>query len=433
MKTTRSRKLFAQAQRLLPGGVNSPVRAFKSVGGQPVFICRGKGSRVWDVDGNDYIDLLGSWGPLLLGHAHPRVTRSARQALERGASFGAATEAEVNLAQLVTSAFPCLEMLRLVSSGTEAVMSALRLARAYTRRDLIVKCAGGYHGHSDGLLSQAGSGLATLGVPASPGVPRAFAALTLTLPYNDLGAAEKLFARRGGKIAAVILEPIAGNMGVVPPAPGYLEGVRRLTRQHGALLIFDEVITGFRVARGGAQQLYGLTPDLTTLGKVLGGGFPIGAYGGRRDIMRLVAPAGPVYQAGTLSGNPVAVAAGIAVLGELSRPGFYEKLEKKSARLERELRQAAAAGGAGVTINRVGSMFTVFFADQAVTDYASALRSDTARYAAFFRAMLGRGIYLPPSQFEAAFLSAAHTPDDIDTVGDAARHAFRSAARTRAP
>ncbi|HOQ27878.1 MAG TPA: glutamate-1-semialdehyde 2,1-aminomutase [Armatimonadota bacterium] len=423
-----SRELFRRAQEVIPGGVNSPVRAFRSVGGDPLFIDHGQGSSLVDVDGNRYIDYVGSWGPLILGHAHPRVVAAAQAAAARGTSYGAPTPGEVEFAEAICAAVPSVESVRLVNSGTEAVMSAIRLARAYTERERIVKFEGGYHGHFDALLAHGGSGIATLGIPDTPGVPACFAALTHTLPYNDPAAVDSLFAARGDEIAAVIVEPVAGNMGVIPPEPGFLEHLRKVTARHGALLIFDEVITGFRVAPGGAQERYGVTPDLTTLGKVIGGGFPLAAYGGKAEIMARMAPSGPVYQAGTLSGNPVAVAAGLETLRALQRPGFYEELEQKGEELQAGLEAAAARAGVPATVNRVGSMMTTFFTEGPVRDYAAARRSDTARYAAFFRAMLARGIYLAPSQFEAAFLSEAHTSGDISATVAAAVEALREVA-----
>jgi glutamate-1-semialdehyde 2,1-aminomutase len=420
MKQSRSEELFRKAQELIPGGVNSPVRAFRSVGGNPLFLARGEGSHVVDVDGNRYIDYVGSWGPLLLGHRHPEILEAIERALAIGTSFGAPTEAEVELADAICDAVPSMEMVRLVNSGTEATMSAIRLARAFTGRDLTVKFEGCYHGHVDSLLVKAGSGVATLGLPDTVGVPKSFADTTIALPYNSTDAVREAFRAHAGRIAAVIVEPVAGNMGCVPPAAGFLEALHEVTRRDGALLIFDEVMTGFRVAFGGAQQRFGVRPDLTTLGKVIGGGLPVGAYGGRRDIMSQVAPSGPVYQAGTLSGNPLAVAAGLAMLRHLKRhPAIYDQLEARSAEL-------CAAAPAGVTVNRVGSMFTFFFTDRPVTDYESAKRCDTARFGRFFRAMLDRGVYLAPSQFEAAFVSAAHTEDDIRQTIAAAREAFNA-------
>jgi glutamate-1-semialdehyde 2,1-aminomutase len=420
MNHSTSESLFRRAQELIPGGVNSPVRAFRSVGGNPVFLARGEGSHVVDVDGNRYIDYVGSWGPLLLGHRHPEILEALERALAIGTSFGAPTEGEVELAEAIRDAVPSMEMVRLVNSGTEATMSAIRLARGFTGRDLTVKFEGCYHGHVDSLLVKAGSGVATLGLPDTAGVPKSFSDTTIALPYNSVNAVEEAFRAHGERIAAVIVEPVVGNMGCVPPAAGFLEALRELTSRHGALLIFDEVMTGFRVAFGGAQQRYGIRPDLTTLGKVIGGGLPVGAYGGRRDIMNQVAPVGPVYQAGTLSGNPLAVAAGLAMLRHLKRhPQIYHQLEARTAEL-------CAAAPAGITVNRVGSMFTFFFTDRPVTDYESAKRSDTARFGRFFRAMLERGVYLAPSQFEAGFVSAAHTEEDIRQTVAAAREAFNA-------
>jgi glutamate-1-semialdehyde 2,1-aminomutase len=426
--TARSAELFARAQGLLPGGVDSPVRAFKGVGGTPRFIARGKGSAMWDVDGNQYIDYLGSWGPLIAGHAHPGVVAAIQAAATRGTSYGAPIEAELELAELVKQAFPSIDLVRFVSSGTEATMSALRLARAATKRDMILKFDGGYHGHADGLLVQAGSGPLTLGQPDSAGVPSSAAAQTLSVPYNDLVAVRDAFAAHAGLIAAVIVEPVAGNMGVVPPEPGFLEHLRVMTREQGALLIFDEVITGFRVGSGGAQARYGITPDLTCLGKILGGGLPVGGYGGRQDIMELVSPLGPVYQAGTLSGNPLAMAAGVATLRLLTEPGVYDHLETLSARLVDGLGEAAERAGVAYTANRVGSMFTGFFSAEPVSDYVSAKKADTRRYAHFFHAMLQRGVYLAPSQFEAGFMSLAHTQADVDATLETAVAGFRASA-----
>jgi glutamate-1-semialdehyde 2,1-aminomutase len=418
MHHSKSEELFQRAQRVIPGGVNSPVRAFRSVGGSPPFIARGEGSHIFDADGNEYIDYVGSWGPLLLGHRHPEILAALEGALAIGTSFGAPTAQEVELAEAISEAVPSIEMVRLVNSGTEATMSAIRVARGFTGRDLVVKFEGCYHGHVDSLLVKAGSGVATLGIPDTQGVPKAFADTTIALPFNDADAVARTFRLRGNEIAAVIVEPVVGNMGCVPPAPGYLEALREITARHGALLIFDEVMTGFRVAFGGAQERYSIRPDLTTLGKVIGGGLPVGAYGGRRDIMSKVAPAGPIYQAGTLSGNPLAVAAGLAMLRHLkAHPEIYDRLERNAAEL-------CTAVPAGVTVNRVGSMFTFFFTAGPVTDYESAKGSDTARFGRFFRAMLERGIYLAPSQFEAAFLSAAHTAEDIRKTVAAAREAF---------
>ncbi len=424
-RTARSAQLFEEAQRHLPGGVNSPVRAFRGVGGTPLFIGRAQGARVWDADGNEYLDYVASWGPLIAGHAHPEVVRAIQEAAPRGTSYGAPAEGEVRLAALVKEAFPSIDLVRFVNSGTEATMSALRLARGATGRELIVKFDGGYHGHADGLLVQAGSGPLTLGAPDSPGVPAATAAQTLSLPYNDLGAVTAAFEQRPGQIAAVIIEPVAGNMGVVPAAPGFLEGLRELCTQHGSVFILDEVITGFRVGWGGAQARFGVTPDLTCLGKIVGGGLPVGAYGGRRDLMECVAPLGPVYQAGTLSGNPLAMAAGLATLELLRRPGVYEQLETLATRLEAGLGDAARGAGVAYTANRVGSMLTGFFSDAPVTDYATAKRSDAARYARFFHALLDRGVYFAPSQFEAAFVSLAHTAADVDHTVAATREVMR--------
>ena len=408
----------------MPGGVNSPVRAFRAVGGDPVFIASGKGSRITDVDGASYIDYVGSWGPLIVGHCHPEVMDALEKTLSTGTSFGASTAGEVELADAVHQAFPSVERVRLVNSGTEATLSALRVARAATGREKILKFEGCYHGHADSLLVKAGSGVATLGLPDSPGVPRALAELTLTAPYNDLGALEEMFRVHRNELAAAIAEPVAGNMGCVPPLPGFLERLRDLTAEQGAVLIFDEVMTGFRVGYGGAQQRYGIRPDLTTLGKIIGGGLPVGAYGGKAALMDLVAPAGPVYQAGTLSGNPLAVAAGIKTLELLRRPGFYERLSAVSEELTAGLASEAARAGVVLTLNRVGSMFTAFFSPGPVTDYASARKSDTAAFARFFRTLLDRGVYFPPSQFEAAFVSAAHTAEDVALTLDAARRAF---------
>ncbi len=418
MHRKRSDELLAEAQRYLPGGVDSPVRAFKAVGGSPVFIERGEGSRVWDEDGNEFIDYVCSWGPLILGHAHPDVVRALKRAAERGTSFGAPTTLETELARMVCDALPSVEMVRFVSSGTEAAMSAVRLARGFTGRDKIVKFAGCYHGHSDGLLAKAGSGVATLGLPDSPGVPAGYTQSTLVAPYNDLDAVKRLFERHPD-IAAVIVEPVAANVGVVPPQAGFLEGLRGLTRSSGALLIFDEVITGFRVGYGGAQGLYGVAPDLTCLGKAIGGGLPVGAYGGRGEVMRMVAPEGPVYQAGTLSGNPLAMTAGIETLKVLQQGDVYAGLESKSARLEQGMAAAASRAGIPVYISRVGSLLTAFFTAGRVTDYDSAGSADTERFGGFFRGLLERGVYWPPSQFEAAFVSLAHSDTDIEATIEA--------------
>ena len=428
MQQTRSQQLFEQAQRVIPGGVNSPVRSFRAVEGTPPFIARGQGARIWDVDGNEYIDFLGSWGPLALGHAHPVVVEAVQRAAADGTSFGAPVEQEVQLAEIVCQAFPSVDMLRLVNSGTEACMSALRLARAFTGRSKIVKFAGNYHGHADGLLVQAGSGALTHGIPTSAGVPESYAAETLVATYNDTASVETLFDAWPDDIAAVIVEPVAGNMGVVPPADGFHADLRRITEANGALLIFDEVITGFRVGYGGAQALFGITPDITTLGKIIGGGLPVGAYGGRRDVMQMVAPLGPMYQAGTLSGNPLAVAAGVATLTELQRPGVYEQLEAAAVRFTEGV--AAAFGRAEVpsTINRVASMFTGFFNPGPVTSLAQVEQSDAAIYGRYFHALLDRGVYIAPSQFEAGFVSIAHTDADIDRAIEAVGEAVAAVA-----
>ena len=410
---------------MIPGGVNSPVRAFGAVGGTPLFIAKAEGSRVWDADGRSYIDYLGSWGPMIHGHASPSVVEAVRRAAALGTSYGAPCTAEVELAERVTRLVPSVEKVRFVSSGTEATMSALRLARGFTGRRKILKFEGGYHGHADALLVAAGSGVATLAIPGSPGVPEGTVADTLTAPYNDEGAVDHVFAEHGLDLAAVIVEPVAGNMGCVPPRDGYLETLRRLTRETGTLLVFDEVITGFRLALGGAQHLYGIVPDLTCLGKVLGGGLPVGAYGGRAEIMSQVAPEGPIYQAGTLSGNPLAMAAGAATLDQLLEPGAHARLDALTLRLEAGLKRAAEAAGVELTVNRVGSMITPFFCRGPVTDYASAKASNTGQYARFFHAMLARGIYLPPAQFEAAFVSLAHTEADVDATIEAAAEAMR--------
>jgi glutamate-1-semialdehyde 2,1-aminomutase len=417
---SQSEELFARAQRRIPGGVSSPVRAFKAVGGTPLFIRKAEGARVWDADGRAYLDYLGSWGPMILGHAHPAVVEAVQQAAARGTSYGAPCAAEVELAERVARFVPSIEKVRFVSSGTEATMSALRLARGFTGRRKILKLEGCYHGHADGLLVAAGSGVATLAIPGSPGVPEGTVADTLLAPYNNLAALEAVVGAHGDDLAALIVEPVAGNMGVVTPHRGYLEALRDVTRKAGALLIFDEVITGFRLGLGGAQQANGVTPDLTCLGKILGGGLPVGAYGGRAEIMGRVAPDGPVYQAGTLSGNPLAMAAGCATLDVLTRPGSYERLEALTTRLQVGLARAAQAAGVLVTVNRVGSMLTPFFCRGPVTDYASAKASDTARFARFFHGMLERGVYLPPAQFEAAFVSLAHTEVDVDRTVEAA-------------
>jgi glutamate-1-semialdehyde 2,1-aminomutase len=422
----RSEEIFRRAQDVLVGGVNSPVRAFRAVGGEPIVVDHAAGPRLWDADGNEYIDYVCSWGALILGHAHPAVIAAITEQAARGTSYGMPTELEVDLADRIRKALPSCEKVRFVSSGTEATMSAVRLARAATNRDLIIKFDGCYHGHSDSFLSEAGSGLATLGIAACPGVPKALAELTLNVPYNDAAAVEEAFDLHRGKIAAVIVEPVAANMGVVLPRAGFLQALRDLCTRHGALLIFDEVITGFRLCYGGAQTLYGITPDLTTLGKIIGGGLPVAAYGGHRDLMDRVAPLGPVYQAGTLSGNPLAMSAGIASLDLLAVSGFYETLEARSQRLGDGI--AAALREARVAANavRTGSLLTLFFSSEPVTDYAAAKACDTKRFAGFFRGMLQRGVFLAPSQFEAMFVSAAHTDQDIDRTLAAFRESLRS-------
>ena len=424
MQQSRSEQLFEQAQRVIPGGVNSPVRSFRAVAGTPPFLARGQGSRVWDVDGNEYIDYLGSWGPLALGHAHPVVVEAVQRAAADGTSFGAPVEQEVELAEIICAALPSVDSLRLVNSGTEACMTALRLARAYTGRPKIVKFAGNYHGHADGLLVAAGSGALTHGVPTSAGVPESYAAETLVATYNDGASVAELFDAWPNDIAAVIVEPVAGNMGVVPPAAGFLNSLRSITEANGALLIFDEVITGFRVAYGGAQSLFGVTPDITTMGKIIGGGLPVGAYGGRRDVMEMVAPLGPMYQAGTLSGNPLAVTAGVATLKELQRPGTYERLEASASRLTDGIVAAFSQVEIPSTINRVGSMFTGFFNPGTVTTLSEVEKSDTTTYGRYFHALLERGVYIAPSQFEAGFVSVAHTDADIDRTIVAVRDAL---------
>jgi glutamate-1-semialdehyde 2,1-aminomutase len=421
MRSDRSAAWFERAQKVIPGGVNSPVRAFRGVGGVPRFIDRGQGSRIFDTDGNSYIDYVCSWGPLLLGHRPQPVIDALTEVLEVGTSFGAPTEREVELAELIAKTVPSMEMVRLVNSGTEATMSALRLARGFTGRDLVIKFEGCYHGHVDSLLVKGGSGMATLGIADSAGVPKAFAETTISLPFNSIAAVERAFSERGGQIAAVIVEPVVGNMGCVPPAHGFLEALRELTARHGSLLIFDEVMTGFRVALGGAQQRFGIRPDLTTLGKIIGGGLPMAAYGGRADVMQKIAPLGPVYQAGTLSGNPLAVAAGLAMLRYLiAHPEVYGTLEARAAEL-------TARTPPGVTVNRVGSMFTFFFSPDPVTDWESAKKCDTVRFGKFFHFLLERGVYIAPSQFEAGFVSVAHSEEDIRATVAAAREFFESA------
>jgi glutamate-1-semialdehyde 2,1-aminomutase len=425
-KRLRSQEAFQRASRVIPGGVNSPARAFGAVGGQPIFIERGEGPCIFDIDGNRYLDYVGSWGPLILGHCHPRVVAAVEHAMRRGASFGAPTESETQLAELIVAAVPSIEMVRLVSSGTEASMSAIRLARGFTGRDVIVKFAGCYHGHVDSLLVAAGSSATTLGVPNSPGVPPGCTADTLVLRYNDTSALADAFKTHGDRIAGVILEPVVGNMGLVVPRKEFLTELRRLTTKHGPLLIYDEVMTGFRLTFGGAQQLYQQTPDLTVLGKIVGGGLPVGAYGGRADIMKKIMPAGPVFQAGTLSGNPLAMAAGIATLEELRDHPPYARLEELGARLANGLNEAASASGLAHQLARVGSMWTLFFTTEPVTDYEAAKKCDTERFGRFFWAMMNRGVYLPCSQFEAAFISTAHTEEHIDQTVRAARKALAS-------
>jgi glutamate-1-semialdehyde 2,1-aminomutase len=428
VKTELSEKLFAKAQTLFPGGVNSPVRAFKGVGGTPRFIARGRGSHLFDVDGNDYVDYVLSWGPLIVGHCHAEVMREVQDAMKDGSSFGAPSPREIQLAELVRERMPWVEKMRFVSSGTEATTSAIRVARGFTGRDDILKFDGCYHGAGDTLLVKAGSGVETLGLPDSPGVPADLARHTLTLPFNDLAAVERLLAERGNTLAAVIVEPVVGNMGVLVPKPGYLQGLLDACRKHGALLIVDEVMTGFRVSSGGACGLYGIRPDLVTFGKVIGAGLPVGAFGGRADVMDRVAPAGPIYQAGTLSGNPMAMAAGHATL-KLMTTGAYEKLERLGAKLADGLAKAAAEAKVPVQVNRVGSMLTVFFSERPVFDAASARACSTKRFGAFFHALLENGVYFPPSQFEAAFLSTAHTEDDLELTLRAAGAAFAAAAK----
>ena len=424
---TASHQRFIQAQQHIPGGVNSPVRAFKGVGGDPVFVDHAEGAWIVDPDGNRYIDYVGSWGPMILGHAHPEVVEAVRRVVPKGLSFGAPTELETRMADKVCELVPSVEMVRMVSSGTEATMSAIRLARGFTGRDKLIKFEGCYHGHSDALLVKAGSGALTLGEPSSPGVPASVTEHTLNLTYNDLDQVRGVFDRIGGQVACVIVEPVAGNMNCIPPAPGFLEGLRELCDRHGSVLIFDEVMTGFRVALGGAQGRYGVTPDLTTLGKVIGGGMPVGAFGGRRDIMQQIAPLGPVYQAGTLSGNPVAMTAGLTTLELISRPGFFDTLEQNTNRLVDGILEQAQQAGIPLTANRVGAMFGLFFTDAAeVTDFAGATACDQERFRAFYHAMLGHGVYLAPSAFEAGFVSAAHGDAEIDATIEAAGKAFRA-------
>jgi len=426
MNLDKSKELLVNATRVIPGGVNSPVRAFGAVGGEPPFIARGEGAYIWDEDGNRYADYVLSWGPLILGHAHPAVVEALTEAVAKGTSYGAPTELEIALAELVVDMVPSIDMVRFVNSGTEAIMSTLRLARAFTGRHKIVKFEGCYHGHGDMLLVQAGSGVATLGLPDSPGVPPGAVQDTLTAPFNDLTAVEAIFDRFPEEIAAVIVEPVAGNMGVIPPTKGFLSGLRRLTQAHGALLIFDEVMTGFRVALGGAQELYDIDPDLTTLGKVIGGGLPVGAYAGKREIMEMVAPAGPMYQAGTLSGNPLAMTAGLATLRQLGKPGVLGDIVAQTERLCRGIGQAAKEAGVPVCQTQVGTMFCTFFTETPVTNYADAKRSDTAAFGRFFHGMLENGVYLAPSQFEAGFTSTAHHAGVVDATVQAAKAAFHA-------
>ncbi len=423
---SNSDKLWQRAQVFLPGGVNSPVRAWRSVGGTPLFIEKAKGAKIYDVDGDEYIDYVCSWGPLIVGHAHPEVVEAIKTTAEKGTSFGAPTALEVELAELVVQGFPSIEKVRMVNSGTEATMSAVRLARAYTGRDKVVKFDGCYHGHADSFLVKAGSGLATLGIPASPGVPADLTKHTISLPYNDLKAVEETFASIGNEIACVIVEPVAGNMGVVLPEEGFLEGLRKITKQYNSLLIFDEVITGFRVSLGGAQAYYGIEPDLTCLGKIIGGGLPVGAYGGKKEIMTCIAPEGQVYQAGTLSGNPLAMAAGVATIRILQRPGVYEALEEKTKKLTAGIKQAAEEAGINLQINQIGSMFSLFFEPEVpVKDYASVLKTNADMFVKYFYGMLKRGIYLAPSAYEASFVSLAHSDEDIEKTIEGARETFK--------
>jgi len=421
----KSKALFNRAKRIIPGGVNSPVRAFKAVGGSPLFIRSAKGSKIYDVDGNEYIDYVLSWGPMILGHSHPTVIKALQKACERGTSYGAPTSLEIELAEMIRKAYPSMEIVRMVNSGTEATMSAIRAARGFTGRDKIIKFEGCYHGHADGLLVKAGSGAATFGVPDSPGVPRDYARNTITVPFNDLKAVKIVLDKGAKNIACIILEPVVGNIGCVLPKPGFLEGLRRLTKKYGVVLIFDEVMTGFRVSYGGAQKAFGIKPDLTCLGKVIGGGLPVGAYGGRRDIMKMIAPEGPVYQAGTLSGNPLAMTAGIETLKIISKPDTYKQLMKKSAALEEALRHASKRAGIKTRFYRAGSMFCTYFTDMEVVDYATAKKANAQKFAKFFGKMLERGINLAPSQFEAGFMSLAHSTTDINKTARAAYESFK--------
>jgi len=424
MKWKKSHRLYKKACELIPGGVNSPVRAFRAVGGNPIFIDRAKGSKIYDVDGNAYIDYVLSWGPLILGHTHPKVVNALKKAIERGTSYGAPTRLEIELAELVLKAYPSIDKVRMVNSGTEATMSAIRVARGFTGRDKIIKFEGCYHGHADGLLVKAGSGATTFGVPDSPGVPKSYAKNTITLPFNDVNALKAVIKNEWKSIACVIIEPVVGNIGCVLPKSGFLESLRKLTKDYGIVLIFDEVMTGFRVSYGGAQAYYGITPDMTCLGKVIGGGLPVGAYGGKKEIMSMVSPEGPVYQAGTLSGNPLAMTAGIETLKILSKNGIYEKLENISALLERGLRDAAKTAGLKTRFYRAGTMFCTYFTDTNVVDYETAKTSDTSKFSRFFSAMLQRGVYIAPSQFEAGFISLAHTQRDIEKTVRAAYESF---------
>ena len=425
MTNKKSKELFKKAKQIIPGGVNSPVRAFKSVGGEPLFIKKASGSRIYDIDGNEYIDYVGSWGPMIVGHSNPKVVSALKKAIVNGTSYGAPTELEVQLAEMVIKAFPSIEMVRMVNSGTEATMSAIRLARAYTKRNKVIKFEGCYHGHVDSLLVKAGSGAATLGLPDSPGVPPDFAKNTITIPFNDIERVKDVLKKEGEKIACIILEPVIGNIGVVPPKKGFLHGLREVTKKYGIVLIFDEVMTGFRVAYGGTQELYNIKADLTCLGKIIGGGLPVGAYGGKREIMEMVAPAGPVYQAGTLSGNPLAMTAGIETLKILSKSGVYKRLNNISEKLCKGMEYGARESGIAVYSARVGSMFSMFFTDKEVIDYTTAKTSDINRFSKYFSLMLKGGIYLAPSQFEAGFVSLAHSDSDIDRTIEINRQSLK--------